>query len=75
MYLQLGGSGEFKENCLSVIWGGPHVLSLLGCFPLDLLFTTHCFLCHGRDLSFLVGVIEAVAASWVPCIVQLCAAC
>lgn len=65
-----------RSSCLSVMGGSPHVLSLLGCFPLEPLFTTHCFSCHGRDLSFLVcGEIEAVAASGVPCIVQLCAAC
>lgn len=62
-------------DCLSVMWGGPHVFSFLGCFPLEMLFTTHCFSCHGTDLSLLVcEEIEAVAAGWVPCIVQLCAA-
>lgn len=55
VYPQLGGSGEFGEKYLFVSnVGDPYVFSFLGCFPFELLFTTHCFSCHGGDLSLLV---------------------
>lgn len=58
-----------RSSCLSVMWGGPHVLSLLGCFSLETLFTAYCFSCHGRDLSLPVCRRNwSCGSGWMPCI-------